>query len=210
MILKSDFFYLNVFYAKTGVWRPSFKMDTWTRSSVQPPERIHNLPNTPAPSVATHAITNLLNSPGMTRHRKIPSELKKILNFFTAIPHGQKQNGGHAQAQQPVHKFVASHSGYEGLQKSHTKAAPQSGSSSGTSSPSTRSPVMQKQCINSPARPQANQKIELSRPNSTKQCQNKWPHCCMLHLRQTNIGHYAKRDATLTKSLSTIWHDGRD
>lgn len=75
-----------------------------------------------------------------------------------------QQDGGRAHMKQPENKAAAHPNGYKGTQKTLTNAAPQSVSSSGTSSLSTRSPAKQKQRVNSPDRPLTDPDMEVNGP----------------------------------------------
>lgn len=135
-------------------------------SPARPPERIYTHPHPPAPSAPHEASTD---SPGpaalgeMTRHRKNPQNPQKMQDFFKAREH--QQNGAGTSGRQTENQATINNNGRSGPAKQLQGSHLTSGSSSGASSPSTRSPAKQKQRIASPDSPLRDPEMEVSRPS---------------------------------------------
>lgn len=82
---------------------------------------------------------NLLHSTKMPRCRKNPQQPQKLLRYFTTAPRGLQQNGGGVWEQRPEYRATEHNSSCGILSTSFSTPKPHNESSSGTSSPSTRS-----------------------------------------------------------------------
>lgn len=99
----------------------------------------------------------------MPRHRKNPQNLQKMQDFFKGRELQQNGAGASGRRTEPQ---AGTNNGSSGAAKTHQSLHLNSGSSSGTSSPSTRSPAKQKLRIASPDRPLADPEMEVSRPQT--------------------------------------------
>lgn len=101
----------------------------------------------------------------MPQQRKNPLKPQKMNNFFTV--RGPQQNGNGAWRKLPEQQATISANGHSRPHQQLLANMLHSGSSSGTSSPSTRSPAKQKQRIASPDGPLMDPDMEVSGPTNT-------------------------------------------
>lgn len=98
----------------------------------------------------------------MPRRCKNPQQTHKLSSYFVSL----QRNGDGAREQQPDHRPRAHDDRHGMTSTTPHPTKPPSESSSGTSSPSTRSPAKSKLWRDSPTRPQVDPNMEVSGPHN--------------------------------------------